>query len=281
MSSAGYIPVAPAPRRYNFFHALFLSFFSRELYADVAWRWRGIGFLYLLFLIAVSVLPLCVRLQLQLLEFARNEGPALIRQMPRFILKDGRMSTDPPGRHEIKDPDSGRLILVIDTESEMKMDPQADVTITATHFIFWRESRREVRAHEWSRFADRTVDQATLQRWLDQGKFLAPLVFFFLVLILFYIYRILQALFYSLFGLLFASARKIKLEYPAMLRLVAVAVTPAVLLDVANDFIPGNIPLWWLICFLISMAYLSFGIHAAASQASPRDPAAAPAPLAP
>ncbi len=41
-------------KRFGLFHPIWMSFYSRALYRDVAQNWKGTGFLYLLFLLALS-----------------------------------------------------------------------------------------------------------------------------------------------------------------------------------------------------------------------------------
>jgi ABC-type Fe3+-siderophore transport system permease subunit len=84
-----------------------------------------------------------------------------------------------------------------------------------------------------------------------------------------YVYRILQALAYACIGLLFANLLKAPLEYPELLRLASVAVTPAVVADTLRGVagFPSSFT-WLFLCFLLAMGYLLFAVRVN----SPADP---------
>lgn len=44
-------------KNYSVFHPLYLSFFSKSLYQDVAKNWKGTGLAYLLLLLALAWVP--------------------------------------------------------------------------------------------------------------------------------------------------------------------------------------------------------------------------------
>jgi hypothetical protein len=101
-------------------------------------------------------------------------------------------------------------------------------------------------------------------RWLAAfAQWAAPAFYPFAVLFSF-LYRIVQALVYAAIGTAFAQSARAKLGYGTLLRLAAVAVTPAVLADVVRDLLRVPIPLWGLLCFLIAMFYLHLGVKAVA-----------------
>jgi hypothetical protein len=92
-----------------------------------------------------------------------------------------------------------------------------------------------------------------------------------------YVYRILQVLIYASIGLLFAHLLKAPLEYPELLRLSSVAVTPAIVADTLRSTAGvGSSLLWWFFCFLLSMGYLLFAVRANAT-AEPRAQVTGPA----
>ena len=47
---------------YNYWQALYRSFYSGRLYIDVIKRWRGFGALYLLLAISLASIPLSLRI---------------------------------------------------------------------------------------------------------------------------------------------------------------------------------------------------------------------------
>jgi hypothetical protein len=69
-------------------------------------------------------------------------------------------------------------------------------------------------------------------------------------------------------GIAFARSLNATLEYPALMRLAAVAVTPAMVLNEMVDLTQIRIPLFSLLCLGIALGYLYFGVKAAAGPAS-------------
>jgi hypothetical protein len=72
-------------------------------------------------------------------------------------------------------------------------------------------------------------------------------------------YRILQLLLFGAIAKRFAAPAGARLSYGSALRIAAVAMTPAILLDTALGIIGNPIPLWSLCCLGLTLAYLRFG----------------------
>ena len=265
-------------RRFSFWHALYLSFFSKEFYQDVGRRWPGVGLAYLFFLLVLAWLPLMVKLHLGMQSFARDHAPKIIQQLPRITITKGVVETDPPGRHEIKDPD-GKTFLIIDPSIEtLNLDelPSVVALLTRTKLVIKQTNQRQTRVQDLSSIQSFSMDRSDAQRWAQAlGRWMAVAVFPF-ALLFSYVYRICQLLFYALIGLALARGAA---TYPVVMRLTAVAVTPAVLVDTLKDLIPLPVPLWWLICFLIAMFYLDFALRAM-REPEPESAAQAPPPIA-
>jgi len=88
-------------RRFGRLQALWLSFYSRDLYREAARRWKGIGVLYLLLLLALTWLPSPVRWFAGLRLFAAGQGSEIVAQLPVITIEGGVMTADPPGPHVI------------------------------------------------------------------------------------------------------------------------------------------------------------------------------------
>lgn len=249
-------------RVYSFLHALYLSFFSRDLYRDVGRRWPGVGLLYLLFLLAIAWLPLMFKLHFDFGRKLQQLAPQLVKDLPRISVTKGVVDTDPPGRHEIKDPDTGKTFAIIDASIEsINLDELPDdvIILTRSKFIMKQSDRRQTRIQDLSSVENFSMDRNDAERWLRAaGRWMAVLLYPFMLLGS-YVYRIVQLLFYALIGLALARGA---VPYPKLMRLTAVAVTPAVLVDTLVGLTPLEIPLWWLICFLVAMFYLDFALRA-------------------
>lgn len=268
-------------RRYNYFQAIGLSFFSRALYHDVARNWSGLGIAYVLVLVAVAWLPEILQIQVSFSQVARGPAEQVASQLPEITIANGRATVEPPGPHVIRDPETGQEMIIIDVTGEHKSleGSPAVLLMTQTHLHMRNERRGEIRIYELSRFEGlmNRINPEWARRWLDRMQvWLAPVCYLLFVLFSFF-YRSLQALFYSLFGLAFARKGSAPLAYAAVLRLACVATTPAMWLEVLRSVTRTEIPFWWLICFGISLGYLSFGVQ---SSATPESPAViSPAPI--
>ena len=269
-------------RRYTLVHALWQSFYSRDFYQDVGQNWPGIGFLYLLLLLALVWIPPTFKMQRGLAKFAAHEGPALIQQCPKITIRRGQVSVDPPGPHSIKDPETGNPIILIDTSADagaLDRFPSVVILLTKTKLIARQAPRNETRVYDLAPVDNFSLDRADLERWLGMAKSGLVFLIYPFALLFSFVYRILQALLYGVIGLLFTAVLKVPLGYQALVRLSAVAVTPAIILDKLHDLASKQIPLWWLFCFLLAMGYLFFAVKSNAD--IPRAGVAEPGPLTP
>lgn len=89
-----------------------------------------------------------------------------------------------------------------------------------------------------------------------------PIILFPFMLIGIYIYRTLQALLYAAIGLVFNSSAGTSLEFPAILSLSMVAVTPALVLSAFLGVLGVELPYGWLMYFALAMVCLFFAIKA-------------------
>jgi hypothetical protein len=86
-------------------------------------------------------------------------------------------------------------------------------------------------------------------------------------------YRVLQMLLYAAIGMLFVKMLKAPLDYPTVLRLASVSITPVILLSTMQMLTGLHVPAYWLVCFVIAMGYLFFAVKSNAAPAAPEAPA--------
>ncbi len=259
-------------RKYSILHIPVMSFFSKDLYRDVGLNWRGICFGYLLLLLAVCWIPVMVKIHLGLSEFVKEEAPKVITQVPTLTIKNGIASIDEPQPYYIMVPDSNDVFAIIDTTGTVTSlaDSNALMLITKTEAIF-KENEAQTRTFSFADIKDFTLTQAKLNRWLDTSRKLAVPVMYPLALVFSYACRIVQALIYAAIGLLFAHGFKTKIEYPAMLRLAVVAVTPAIIIKTIIDLAGVAYCGTGMLYLGIAMAYLAVGVHAVSEAQQPAD----------
>ena len=85
-------------KQYSIFHIPVVSFFSKELYRDGGMHWKGVNFLYLLLLLAICLLPKTIKMYIGFANFANNEAPTIIEQIPEITINNGKVSINEFGR---------------------------------------------------------------------------------------------------------------------------------------------------------------------------------------
>src|SRR5258708_3738454 len=193
-------------KRYSYFHALVLSFFSKAFYRDVAQHWRGTGLAYMAVILALLWIPTIIKMQVGISQFVDHDSQAITKQIPAVTISHGKVSTDVPTPYSIKDPQSGDPIIVIDTTSDTeKLDSLPPQGVLLTRSKITTRNDRETRSFDLSGVESFYVDRARVEGWLAKLKlFFVPVMYPFL-LICSFIFRAVQMLIYALVGLLFAN----------------------------------------------------------------------------
>jgi hypothetical protein len=262
-------------KRYTIFHVPIGSFFSKALYREACHHWRGTGFAYLLALLAVCWIPFLVRIHSEIAHFVEVEAPRVVSQIPTLTILNGEASIEEPQPFLIREPGTGRPLVLIDTTGATTSleDVQAVGLITRTQVLF-RKSEVETRTFHLQGVERFVLDQARIRGWLDHLKrYLAPGLYPIVVLFSF-IGRVFQSLIYAAIGFLFASLCRSRRTYGELLRLSVVAVTPGILLKTIQGVAQVQIPFAGLWYFLCAMGYLYLGVKAASQE---EVPASAPA----
>jgi hypothetical protein len=79
-------------RKYNFLDSLYLSFYSKPFYQDIAKNWKGLCFTYLLFILCILWIPETSRIHSELSEFLSAEAPKYVKQVPSITITQGKVS---------------------------------------------------------------------------------------------------------------------------------------------------------------------------------------------
>ena len=250
-------------KRYSLFHPLLLSFYSPSLYRDVAENWTGTGFLYLLLLLALCWIPPIVQFHRSTTALLDTLGPAVLEQVPTVSIRQGELSIQEPQPYVITLPGGDKPLVVIDTTGQTTPEStRADLFFTKHQAIF-RRSDLETRTYELAGIREMTVDRNSVKKILDGCRTWVPILAYPVALAGSCVYRIIQVLIYAAIGLLFAQLLKVPLEYPQLIRVSSVALTPAILIDTLRGVAGYASSLSWLVfCFLLSMGFLFFAVRA-------------------
>jgi Protein of unknown function (DUF1189) len=249
-------------RRYSIFQAIPFSFFSRDLYREVVQSWRGIGLAYLVLLVTLLTLVVAIRVQIWSGGLAHGEGRAFADQIPRIVIRHRVVEVDRPMPYVIRDPKTGAELVVIDTTGQVvSLDSlQARVLITADHIVY-RRSVAETRVFELSAVKDFTLDSTRANHWLRvlstwAAPVVAPFVFVGSAMV-----RVIQQLVFAALGLLVGRLARVRFDFSASMRLAAVAMTPALVIEPALEVLKIRPPAWGWLCIAITLAYIVWAVR--------------------
>jgi hypothetical protein len=266
-------------RQYSNFRALLLSFYSRDLYREVARTWKGAGLLYQLLVVALATVVVAIRLHIAIAQFQARYAQGVVEQIPAITIAHGVVSVNVPTPYTIRDPKDGKTLAIIDTTGQVTSltGTEARVLLTRDKLVM-KKGATETRVYDLSRVENFRMDRARATRWLSlfAGWFALACAPFMLAW--FYLVRLILMLIFAAIALLAARVMRTDIGFAAAMRLTAVALTPAALLEVvlnATGTKPHFMGAAWT---LISAAYLVFALRSVAgeTQALASGPGAAP-----
>jgi hypothetical protein len=244
---------------------LYLCFYSKEFYRDVAQRWRGSAFLFLLLVVALYCIPLSLTLDSANKRLLNTSGEDIIEQMPVMTFKQGRLSTDKKQPYIVYLPGSGaprsHPLFIFDNTGKYTTDnlDKNQILITDKMFVM-REQNGGYRSVPFDTIPNAVVTHETLEGLADKIRhWFLPFVFFISIIAVF-LFRFIQVLIYGLIGLIFNSITGAYLEYSQLVRIAIMAVTPVILIDTLLLLVAPHVS-WGLIGFLAAMGYLYFGVR--------------------
>ncbi|MCH8216703.1 MAG: DUF1189 family protein [Planctomycetes bacterium] len=255
-------------KRYSMFHVPYMSFYSGDLYWDVCHNWKGVGFLYLFLLLAVCWIPRAITIQGDVAAFVETEAPPIVTQIPQITVAGGEASADVNQPYAIVDPMTKKELAIIDTTGQITSltEQEANILVTKKELIV-RRTNLDTRSLPFDPDIDFTLDQHKVTRWLNTLRRVTAVWIYPLALLGSWFFRVIQLLIYALIGLQFARSLHSRRTYDSLLRLSAVAVTPAIIVNTILGVAAIQIPMPGLCYFLAAMCCLYFGIKSAALSA--------------
>ena len=271
------------PRRidapiYSYWQALYMAFYSRQLYVDVAKRWKGIGFFYVWLMIAVTSIPLSVRFISEFNHFINEQIVEPLKTIPPLELQRGEIVVNKPMPYLVRSK-TGAVVAMIDTrtngEGMTDAYPELMMLITKNKFYFrqptihlFASARDNSKGHKpIVQMPDPNISRLLVfSEWLESSGILklkwpmAAVIYFFTVSFLF-------GLFFSLFLILAMLAQvfswfilRFKITFTQTVRVLVVAST--VQLAVLSVFMSINrvFPSLGLLCVVLCALYFSFAV---------------------
>lgn len=246
--------------QFRIFQALYLAFFSAPLYRDVARNWKGVAAVYLLALVALAWLPTAVRLQLAVLHFAEHYAPDIAEQMPVVQIDQGRVRVEAAMPYVITVRGREARLAVLDTTGATTSleQAQAPVLLTATELVV--RDGGEIQRYPLDHLDGVRLDRDSFAEWVAVARYVSVPVMSLVMVLFLTVYRLGQAFVFGGIGWLLGRARPPALPYPALVRVAAVAATPAIWFEVLAAALGYAIPA--PILLLVALAYLYFGVQA-------------------
>jgi hypothetical protein len=259
----------PRPRpRYSRFAALFLSFFSADLYRDVARHWRGIALLYLLLVMVLTWIPATAKLHHGLrTAMADPEVTAIVDQFPTLSIRKGLISVAEPEPYVVRDPKTNRVVLYVDTTEATFHTPEAQqaAVVVGRSSVEVRQPNKTEK-HDLSHVESLNVDKTVIRAWMERLPHWFPVVGFPVFVVSSLVWGLLRMVLYALIGLMLASVFNARLDFAALMRLSAVAMTPGMVIDTVSTLVnfPPPMPFcgWGWIIGAITVAYLALAVKA-------------------
>ena len=249
--------------KYNIFQAIFMSFYSRKLYHDVGQHWGGKTFLYLFLLLALSWVGQTIGIQKSLGHLYASQSGKFVSQIPVVIVTQGKLSTPANKPYIIKEPGASKAFAIIDTSGKYTDITKSDASllITATQIIS-RPNEEEVRIYKIPSVFSATINPVSINEHVKSGISFAWIFIFTCLLVLSYIYRIIQVLLYSIIGKIFSAISHSHVNYGTIMQITMVAITPSLVLATVLDLLMYKFPYQHLTYFLLAMIYMIYGIRA-------------------
>lgn len=252
--------------KYNIFQAIVMSFYSKNLYRDVAVNWGGKTFLYLLILLALSWIVFTFEAQRFINAGYATFSAQYVNQVPEMTVKDGIVHTPENRPYLIKDTDNNQPVIIIDTSGQYTNLDQTDAKMLVTQKQVIMKKKDETRIINISDKFNANLVPEKLNDLIKDFISYAWIILFIFLWLGSFIYRILQAFLYSMIGRLFGSIFKVPLTYGQIVQIAMISITPTIVLASILDFFIIRFPHQLLVYFLLAICYLFYGIVANKNQ---------------
>lgn len=263
---------------YRYYQALFLSFFSGNLYVDIGKRWKGYGLTYLLFLVAILTLPYALIMSYDFNTFYQDEFIDPLNKLPKIYIQNGKVDFDKPMPYYVKSK-TGKRVLAVDTTGELQSidakTPDLMMLIQRDQILFrlptpqyllnksHHNSNKTVYAQQFDSHVNEVFTGAT---WIKSSgiyriKWLAISLLYPLVLSAFYFSLVVASLCFAFLAQLVGKVfLRFALTYKQAYRLLITSSTPGLMLLFLSLLINYKPPFFGGFLFLVIFLYFSYAV---------------------
>ncbi len=250
-----------------------LALFSVRLYRNVLRSGAGQGFSYLLYLTFLFCLLAFFLCQFLLLPITKSFSDWLVQVTPEMTLTESGLKAKVTEPYLVKHPVLGAVYLIDTTKTleELLADKHHAILLIGKEYMigqnpYSNQAPRVIdlkKAMEQVRQAQRPI-QITKPLMRQLANRLIAMVIPILLLFLapmFFVWKLLVALFYSLIALVFNLFRKEKFPYRSLFTLACYAISPVTLIQAFSISAPGfTINLNPPLAVALTASYLIYGM---------------------
>lgn len=253
-------------KKYSFIHALYMSFFSRELYQDVGKNWKGYGFIYLVFILLLYWAPETARFQEDISDYVTEAAPPVVSQVPTVTISRGEASIKEPVPYFINYPDKAAKdtpFIIIDTTGQFKSigNSKAVALVTKTQVIF-KKYPAGIRTFDLAGIDKLVIDQNRVNGWIELFRNWFAIILFPFVLFFSWLFHVTQVFLCAFIGTYYAKRSGVALSYQTLVRLAVISYTPGILFQALHSVLGIEFPSSGLVSFIIALAYLYLAVGA-------------------
>ncbi len=250
------------PQRYSLVHPLFMAFFSRPLYRDVGRNWKGYGLFFLFSVVALCTIPFVLLLQSELSSLLNEEAPGIVTKMPAVRIIKGKVSIDRPEPYYIKDEKSGNPLIIFDTTGQIRtlVGSKAMVLVSQSSLTV-RNNTGETRTIDLSGIDGFSLDRRILYEWIDELERSLAFILYPFAVLFFFVSRLIEVVIFAAVASFIARSQGPQSDYRKYMRLAAVSMTPAMVIDAVLNISGVALPFWWLTSIPLTAAYFLFAVR--------------------
>jgi len=254
-------------RRHSILQAPALAFYSWDFYREVAETWRGTSFAYLLLLLAVCWLPTGCQVQNGWAKMVDEQSPRFVEQIPPIVIKDGIVSVDAKQPCYITDPDTKKVLAIIDTTGQVApLDRTGALVFIGKDQVVVKKGANETRVYSLSGIEELHFDRDIARLWLGRSKYVAGPFVYLMMLAGSYLFRVVEVLGLACLGMVFSRDVTPRPGFGALLGISVLAVAPSIIVGTVLDLAKASLPKSWLVFLAISIGYLLYGLAAIRAQ---------------
>jgi len=253
----------------DFFLGPLLSLFSLKFYRRLHTLPKGLGFLYPAYLSFWVALLALIMFRLQFQPLAEDFVGWLSQNLPTLKVTQEGIVMDLQAPRLLTHPQWGPLFYLDPLNDLPKMEDldKALFVVTKTSIAYQdpgsgeRRIRQLPKGKQRANWRDATITGETLSRFWRASKPFVSSIFFVILFVGIYFWKLAAGFFYSLLGLIINLFRMERLSYGAVLHVSFFALTPVTLLQVWLGTFPlGWFPLNFFTAALITSLYLALAI---------------------